>query len=253
MDWGALASVGSSLLGGIFGSSGQRSANAANLKIAKEQMDFQERMSSTAHRRAAFDLEKAGLNRILALGKPASTPQGASAVMQNEKHELGMAVKEAALLAAQIDNIRANTAKTMAEKENVQQSNTINSPWEKVMDKTGQFLDEAEEMARSSAKSVSGTIKNAQKWFNENRRDPKTRLIKPSKKSGGNKSGTTNKPLTININKPGTNSVSQQVANKLVKENGKRYMIETVKASDGKTYRLLADLKTGKYVSIRRK
>ena len=82
---------------------GQRSANKANLRIAREQMDFQERMSNTAYTRAARDLENAGLNRILALGSPASSPGGQTATMQNEA---GAGVASA-LQAAQISMHKA--------------------------------------------------------------------------------------------------------------------------------------------------
>ena len=72
-----VSSVALPLLGGIFSGRSARKAQRRAHAFAKEQMAFQERMSSTAYQRAAEDLEKAGLNRILALGKPASSPSGA--------------------------------------------------------------------------------------------------------------------------------------------------------------------------------
>ena len=111
----AAIGAGGSILGGLIGKSGQASANRANLKIAREQMAFQERMSSSAYQRSASDLKKAGLNRILALGSPASSPVGASATLQNEKAMLGQAVQNAAMTAAQINNVNAQTKKIKTE------------------------------------------------------------------------------------------------------------------------------------------
>lgn len=61
------------------GAFGQHQSNAMNVRLAREQMKFQERMSSTAHQRAASDLRAAGINPLLAAGGVgASSPVGAS-------------------------------------------------------------------------------------------------------------------------------------------------------------------------------
>lgn len=63
----------SSLLGGIIANKGQQ-------KVAREQMAFQERMSSTAYQRAMEDMKMSGLNPMLAYSQGgASSPGGAMA------------------------------------------------------------------------------------------------------------------------------------------------------------------------------
>lgn len=108
MSWLAAATFGAGLLSGA----GQRSANRQNAALAREQMAFQERMSSTAYQRAAKDLEAAGLNRILALGSPASSPGGQTAVMQNAAAPVANATQAAAIQAGQLKLLREQARKT---------------------------------------------------------------------------------------------------------------------------------------------
>lgn len=70
-------------ISGVTSALGQKSANDANIKIAREQMAFQKEMSDTTVQRRMSDLEAAGINPILAGEMSASSPAGASATMQN--------------------------------------------------------------------------------------------------------------------------------------------------------------------------
>ncbi len=126
---GALIGGGASILGGLISDRGQRKANKTNLQIAREQMAFQERMSSTAYQRATKDLSAAGLNRILALGSPATAPAGALATMQNEKAGVGSGIKkttstalEARIMNQQFHKLRNETINTAANTNLLEQS-----------------------------------------------------------------------------------------------------------------------------------
>lgn len=114
--WAAFAQAATEALGTWYQSDQAK-------KESKRNREFQERMSNTAYQRAAKDLEAAGLNRVLALGSPASTPSGAMASI--EAPRLGGAVQtgiNAATAKQSIEQSKAEEA-LIKEKKNTEYLN----------------------------------------------------------------------------------------------------------------------------------
>jgi len=102
----------------MFGSSSAHDANRTNIKLAREQRAWEEKMSNTAMARRVQDLKNAGGNPALAFtnGQSASTPSMSAPTVEPTFRPEWMkgSAGTAAMMAKQMDLIHAQTQATAA-------------------------------------------------------------------------------------------------------------------------------------------
>lgn len=103
-----VAAVAPAAIGGALSFLGGERTNKANARMAKQQMDFQERMSNTSWQRGVEDIKAAGLNPALAYGKGgADSPAGTMATQEDSISKGVSSALEAKALSSRLETERA--------------------------------------------------------------------------------------------------------------------------------------------------
>ena len=119
------------IFGDSFAAQQQQKFNSAEALKAREHgsaearlnRDWQAMMSGTAHQRQADDMQKAGLNRILAVGSGASTPSGATGATATASGQAGSGASSSANMLRDQMNLVRKQAKEKIISEKLEQDN----------------------------------------------------------------------------------------------------------------------------------
>lgn len=134
------AAIAGGLIEGGIGALGQHSANRANARLSREQMAWQERMSSTAYQRSVQDMQKAGLNPLYWLKGGASTPGGSVPNIESVTQ-----------------GVRGTTAKAMEARANIATVANLEAQNQQILSQTAVNLASAKEILARTKKTGADT------------------------------------------------------------------------------------------------
>ncbi|QGH72145.1 MAG: putative minor capsid protein [Microviridae sp. ctD0m35] len=175
---GSIINAGGNIAGGLIGAEGAEDANSANAMLARENRDWQERMSNTAHQREVEDLRAAGINPILsAKFGGSSTPPGNVATMTNPGEFTGAGISSAgqAYWTSQLTREQVLTQRSVQSVNSAQAMASRAAALKSLIDAQKIKAEIPAVQAQSERESQGGDIRNSKffkpfKWFGEIKR-----------------------------------------------------------------------------------
>lgn len=161
----------------------QKSANKQNIALAREQMNFQERMSNSAYQRGMEDMKKAGLNPMLAFQQGgASQPSGALGQVNPVENRMAEMTHNSAQSAIQLANMatdmdmketqsdlqRAQAKKTLAETTKIKKTAPIDELQHDAGTYGKQLLEKLKGYLKNSSKDAKPTKPEVKKMLQRN-------------------------------------------------------------------------------------